>query len=88
MNIIYCSLLIKNNDDIEVVCEIIKSYLGLKNNIYVNSHENLILKAYTKNGNILLNETSIVEFNNINDKNFPILNKNRRVIIKFFRNSI
>lgn len=83
MNIIYCSLLDKYNNDMEIVCEIIKNNLRLKNNIYVNSNENLILKGTTKNGKILLDEASIVDFNGINDKiidiffdkDYPILNK-------------
>ena len=84
MNIIYCSLLDKNNNDIEIVCDIIKNNLNLKNNIYVNSNDNLILKGITKNGNILLDEASIVDFHDKNDKivdiffdkDYPILNKN------------
>jgi 2-phospho-L-lactate transferase/gluconeogenesis factor (CofD/UPF0052 family) len=83
MNIIYCSLLDKYNNDMEIVCEIIKNNLCLKNNIYVNSNENLILKGITKNGKILLDEASIVDFNDINDKivdiyfdkDYPVLNK-------------
>ena len=83
MNIIYCSLLDKNNNDMELVCNIIKNNLGLKNNIYVNSDENLILNGITKNGNILLDEASIVDFNDTNDKiidilfdkPYPVLNK-------------
>jgi 2-phospho-L-lactate transferase/gluconeogenesis factor (CofD/UPF0052 family)/choline kinase len=84
MNIIYCSLLDKNNNDIEVVCNIIKNKLGLKNNIYVNSNESLTLKGITKNGNILLDEASIVDFDDENDKivdvffdkDYPELKKN------------
>jgi 2-phospho-L-lactate transferase/gluconeogenesis factor (CofD/UPF0052 family) len=83
MNIIYCSLLDKNNNNIEIVCDIIKNNLNLKNNIYVNSDENLILKGITKNGNILIDEESIVDFCDKNDKiidiyfdkDYPILNK-------------
>lgn len=83
MNIIYCYLLYKNNNDMEVVCSIIKKNLGLKNNIYVNSNENLILKGITKNGNTLQDEASIVDFNDDNDKiidiffdkDYPVLNK-------------
>jgi choline kinase/2-phospho-L-lactate transferase/gluconeogenesis factor (CofD/UPF0052 family) len=83
MNIIYCSLLDKYNNDMEMVCDIIKKNLCLKNNIYVNSNENLILKGITKNGKILLDEASIVDFNDINDKiidvffdkDYPVLNK-------------
>ena len=82
MNIIYCSLLDKYNNDIETVCDIIKNNLCLKNNIYVNSNENLILKGITQNGKILLDEESIVNFNDKNDKiidisfdkDYPILN--------------
>jgi hypothetical protein len=83
MNIVYCSLLDKYNNDMEIVCGIIKKNLCLKNNIYVNSHENLTLKGITKNGKILLDEASIVDFNDINDKiidvffdkDYPVLNK-------------
>jgi len=83
MNIIYCSLIHKNNNDIEKACDIIKYNLGLKNNIFVNSNENLCLKGVTKNGKILLDEASIVDFHDENDKivdiffdkNYPILNK-------------
>jgi len=89
MNIIYCSLLDKNNNNIEVVCDIIKNNLGLKNNIYVNSNENLILKGITKNGNILLDEASIVDFDDEDDKiidiffdkDYPILNKDAEKLL-------
>jgi 2-phospho-L-lactate transferase/gluconeogenesis factor (CofD/UPF0052 family) len=84
MNIIYCSLLDKNNNNIEIVCDIIKNNLNLKNNYYVNSNDSLILKGITKNGNILFDEASIVDFESKNDKivdiffdkDYPILNKN------------
>lgn len=83
MNIIYCSLLYKNNNDMEFVCNIIKNILNLKNNIYINSNENLILKGITQNGTILIDEARIVDFNDKNDKiidiffdnDYPILNK-------------
>jgi 2-phospho-L-lactate transferase/gluconeogenesis factor (CofD/UPF0052 family) len=89
MNIIYCSLLYNNNNNIEVVCDIIKKKLVLKNNIYVNSNEILILKGITKNGNILLDEASIVDFHDENDKiidiffdkDYPILNKNTEELL-------
>jgi choline kinase len=90
MNIIYCALLNKNNNDMEVVCNIIKNELELKNNIYVNSNENLILKGITQNGNILIDEASIVDFNtNENDKvidiffdrDYPVLNKNTEELL-------
>ncbi len=89
MNIIYCSLLDKNNNDIEIVCNIIKTNLGLKNNIYINSDENLILKGITEKGKILLDEASIVDFNDENDKiidiffdkEFPVLKKNTEKIL-------
>jgi 2-phospho-L-lactate transferase/gluconeogenesis factor (CofD/UPF0052 family)/choline kinase len=88
-NIIYCALLNKNNNDMEVVCDIIKIELKLKNNIYLNSNENLILKGITKNGNILINESSIIDFNDKNDKiidiffdkDFPVLNKNTEELL-------
>ena len=85
MNIIYCALLHQNNFNIITVCNIIKKLLGLKNNIYVNSHENLILQGITKNNRILLNEESIVNFNDVSDKiidikfqndKLPVLNNN------------
>lgn len=84
MNIIYCSLLIQNNNDIETVCNIIKQKLGLKNTIYLNSNENLILKGITKNNVMLHDEASIVDFNDKTDKivdiffdkDYPLLNKN------------
>jgi choline kinase/2-phospho-L-lactate transferase/gluconeogenesis factor (CofD/UPF0052 family) len=68
MNIIYCALLHQNDFNIITVCNIIKKLLGLKNNIYVNSHENLILQGITANNRILLNEESIVNFNDVSDK--------------------
>ena len=82
MNIIYCSLLHKNHNNIELVCNIIKNLFGLKNNIYINSADCLLLKAITKNGDILLDEGSIVDFNDKNDKiidiffdkKYPVLN--------------
>lgn len=68
MNIIYCSLLHKNKADMVCVCNIIKNIFGLKNNIYINSNENLILQGITKNKKILLDEASIVDFNDNTDK--------------------
>ena len=89
MNIIYCSLLDKYNNDIEIVCNIIKNKLGLKNNIYINSNENLYLHGITKNGKILLDENSIVNFNDKDDKiidiffnkDYPVLNKKTEHIL-------
>jgi len=91
MNIIYCSLLHKNNNDIEIVCSIIKKEFRLKNNIYLNSPDVLILNGITKKGNILVDEDSIVNFTDKTDKiidvffeplkPFPILNKNTEEIL-------
>ena len=90
MNIIYCSLLYENNNDMITVCNIIKKILKLKNNIFINSNENLILNAITKNNNILKNEESIVNFNDKNDKiidiyfnnnKYPILNEKTEQIL-------
>lgn len=89
MNIIYCSLLKKNNSDMEVVCNIIKNKLKLKNNIFLNSNDNLILYGITKNNKKLNNEASIVDFNDKDDKiidvffnnNYPILNKNTEELL-------
>lgn len=85
MNIVYCALLHKNDYNMEIVCKIIKKELQLKNNIFLNSNENLILKGITLNNNILIDEASIVDFNDNCDKIvdiffdkeiIPILNKN------------
>jgi choline kinase/2-phospho-L-lactate transferase/gluconeogenesis factor (CofD/UPF0052 family) len=92
MNIIYCSLLHQNDNNMEIVCYIIKNNLNLKNNIYLNSNENLILKAKTKNNIILENEEQIVNFGKnykddkiidtfFNENKFPILNKNTEDIL-------
>ena len=88
MNIIYCSLLSQNNNDMITVCNIIKDILKLKNNIFINSNENLILNAITKNNKILLNEENIVNFNDKTDKiidiyfsNTPILNRNTELLL-------
>jgi 2-phospho-L-lactate transferase/gluconeogenesis factor (CofD/UPF0052 family) len=90
MNIIYCSLLHKNNNSIITVCNIIKKILNLKNNIFINSNENLILNGITQNNKILLNEESIVDFNDKNDKiidiyfdknKIPFLNKKTEKIL-------
>jgi len=95
MNIIYCSLLHQNNNNMELVCKIIKNKLNLKNNIYLNSPENLILKAKTHNGLILEREESIVDFgknyknnkitdvyfDNNNNNYVPVLNKNTENIL-------
>jgi 2-phospho-L-lactate transferase/gluconeogenesis factor (CofD/UPF0052 family)/choline kinase len=88
-NIIYCALLSKNNSDMEIVCNIIKNELKLKNNIFLNSNENLILKGITQNDKILLDESSIVDFNDENDKIVdiffdkcdPVLNKNTEELL-------
>lgn len=68
MNIIYCSLLKKYNNDMKYICNIIKNILNLKNNIFLNSDTNLILKAITSKNIILNDEASIVDFNDKNDK--------------------
>jgi len=90
MNIIYCSLLDKYNGDMENVCRIIKNELSLKNNIFLNSNESLTLNGITKKGKILLDETSIVNFNEDDDKIIdiffaenclPTLNKNTQDIL-------
>lgn len=89
LNIIYCSLLDKNNNDMEIVCNIIKKNIGLKNNIYLNSNDSLILKGITKNKNLLLDEASIIDFKDENDKiidiffdkDYPSLNKNTEELL-------
>jgi choline kinase/2-phospho-L-lactate transferase/gluconeogenesis factor (CofD/UPF0052 family) len=89
MNIIYCSLLDKNENDMQKVCNIIKYHLKLKNNIYLNSNDNLILKGITQTGKILVDEASIVDFADNNnkiidiffDKEYPILNKNTEELL-------
>ena len=89
-NLIYCSLLHKNNNDMEKVIQIMKEKLKLKNNIYLNSSLNCYLKAKTKNKKILNYEYEIVDFNDSNDKiediffenNLtPIINDNTRECI-------
>jgi 2-phospho-L-lactate transferase/gluconeogenesis factor (CofD/UPF0052 family)/choline kinase len=88
-NIIYCALLNKNNNNMETVCNIIKNELNLKNNIFLNSNENLILNAITQNSTILFDESSIVDFNDENDKiidiffdkSDPVLNKNTEELL-------
>jgi len=86
-NLIYCSLLQKNSNNMELVVQIIKQKLKLKNNIYLNSSLNCHLKAITKNKKILNKEYNIVEFNDNNDKIediffennlIPIINDNTR----------
>jgi choline kinase/2-phospho-L-lactate transferase/gluconeogenesis factor (CofD/UPF0052 family) len=79
MNIIYCALLHQNDFNIITVCNIIKKLLRLKNNIYVNSHENLILQGITANNCILLNEESIVNFNDVSDKIIDIKFQNDKL---------
>lgn len=90
MNIIYCSLLHKNNFNMITVCNIIKKELMLRNNIYINSHDNLILQGITQNNKVLSDEASIVDFNDVNDKiidvkfnnnNFPILDKDTESLL-------
>ena len=90
MNIVYCALLHKNDYNMEIVCKIIKKELQLKNNIFLNSNENLILKGITQNNKILIDEASIVDFNDDYDKIIdiffdkhviPILNKNTEEIL-------
>lgn len=90
MNIVYCSLLDKFHGDMEHVCKIIKNELSLKNNIFLNSNEILTLNGITKKGKILLDEASIVDFNDnddkiidvfFNEKKLPILNKNTQEVL-------
>lgn len=81
MNIIYCSLLHQNNFNIIIVCNIIKNIFNLNNNIYVNSHDNLILHGITANNNILVNEESIVNF-------IPFNNFDKIIDIKFENNKL
>jgi len=92
MNIIYCALLHQNDFNIIKVCNIIKNIFNLNNNIYVNSHNNLILQGITANKKTLINEESIVNFipfNNFdkiidikfeNDK-LPILNEDTKQLL-------
>ena len=68
MNMIYCALLHQYDSNMITVCNIIKKVFGLKNNIYVNSHTNLTLNGITANNNVLLDEASIVDFDDITDK--------------------
>lgn len=68
MNIVYCSLLYRNSNNMERVCKIIKETLGLKNNIHVNSKTNLTLKGITANNVVLPDEASIVDFEDSEDK--------------------
>ena len=68
MNLIYCALLYQYDSNMITVCNIIKKVFGLKNNIYVNSHANLILNGITSNNKVLLDEASIVDFDDITDK--------------------
>ena len=68
MNLIYCALLHQYNSNMIAVCNIIKEVFGLKNNIYINSHTNLILNGVTANNKVLLDEASIVDFDDITDK--------------------
>jgi 2-phospho-L-lactate transferase/gluconeogenesis factor (CofD/UPF0052 family) len=68
MNLIYCALLHQYDSNMITVCNIIKKVFGLKNNIYVNSHANLILNGITANNKVLLDEVSIVDFDDITDK--------------------
>ena len=89
MNIIYCSLLNKNNNNMEIVCNIIKDKLSLKNDIFLNSNINLTLKGITKNNKILLDEASIVDFDFKDDKiidiffdkEMSVLNKNTEELL-------
>jgi 2-phospho-L-lactate transferase/gluconeogenesis factor (CofD/UPF0052 family) len=68
MNLIYCALLHQYDSNMITVCNIIKKVFGLKNNIYVNSHTNLALNGVTANNKVLLDEASIVDFDDITDK--------------------
>ena len=68
MNIIYCALLHQYDSNMITVCNIIKNVFGLKNNIYVNSQANLTLNGITANNKMLLDEASIVNFDDITDK--------------------
>ena len=68
MNLIYCALLHQYNSNMIAVCNIIKEVFGLKNNIYINSHSNLTLNGVTANNKVLLDEASIVDFDDITDK--------------------
>ena len=68
MNLIYCALLHQYNSNMIAVCNIIKEVFGLKNNIYINSHTNLTLNGVTANNKVLLDEASIVDFDDITDK--------------------
>ena len=68
MNLIYCALLHQYDSNMITVCNIIKKVFRLKNNIYVNSHANLTLNGITANNKVLLDEASIVDFDDITDK--------------------
>lgn len=84
-NIIYSSLLHKNNGNMEITLSIMKNLLKLKNNIFLNSSMVSNLKATTKNNKTLNYEYEIVDFNEdtdriediyFEDNKVPLINNN------------
>ena len=84
-NIIYSSLLHKNNGNMEITLSIMKNMLKLKNNIFLNSSMVCNLKATTKNNKTLNYEYEIVDFNEdtdriediyFEDNKVPLINNN------------
>ena len=68
-NIVYSALF--NKFGYEKTCELMTNFLGIENNVLINSFDNVYIQAITKNKNVIEDEGDIVNYKNADD---PIKN--------------
>ena len=64
-NIVYSALF--NQYGYEKACEIMTEFLGIENNVILNSFDNVYIKAKTKSGFIIKDEGDLVNYKNAED---------------------
>lgn len=64
-NIVYSSLF--DLYGYEKTCELMTEFLGIENNVILNSFDNIYIKAVTKSGNIIEDEGDLVNYKNADD---------------------
>ena len=64
-NIVYSSLF--DLHGYERTCELMTEFLGIENNVILNSFDNVYIKAVTKSGNVIEDEGDLVNYKNADD---------------------
>lgn len=64
-NIVYSSLF--DLYGYEKTCELMTQFLGIENNVILNSFDNVYIKAVTKSGNVIEDEGDLVNYKNAED---------------------